>query len=118
MKTAPPSAEQNPLSAYTPIRVCATGSPISNAERGLPPTAYTLRPKRVKCATKIAATSVTSAINTLALTEPVPIGRRYDEMALKVGSVIVIDCVVIRKHSPRAKNIPASVTMNGCKRKK
>ena len=35
-----------------------------------------------------------------------------------MGSLIVIDCVVMRKHAPRARNMPASVTMNGCNRKK
>ncbi|KVD43329.1 hypothetical protein WI85_28725 [Burkholderia ubonensis] len=52
----------------------ATGNPISSAERSLPPIAYTLRPKRVKCATWIATNKVASATSAPALSAPPPTG--------------------------------------------
>ncbi len=114
--STPPSAAQKPLSAYTPTMVGTTGSPISTADCSLPPMAYTVRPNWVERATSVATATTTRAARAPADSDAWPSGTRTPASHAWKPLFMPIDSVLMSMATPRARNMPASVTTNGARR--
>jgi len=70
---------------------------MSTAECSLPPTAYTLRPNGVQCATKMAASSTAMAISAPSESEaPSHSSRRHCAIAEYASSAMLIESMLIR----------------------
>ncbi len=93
---------------------------MSAADCSDPPVAYTVRPRRVRCSTKNATATTTSAMSTPGVvTTSLTFGpsttfmfvaseRSGDSSSRRSGTVLRMDA------RPRPRNIIASVAMNGC----